>query len=91
MEEVLSVREKSEKYSDDKVIRQGEYSMYSLPRRKTLSRFTGYDLEEAYDDGGMWVINQIEEAIGHLQRNDINEPHLMLLHLNNVINKLKGK
>ena len=49
----------NEKYE----ISSSEYKNYSQTKQKELTRFDGYDIEQAYEDGGKAVLEKIMQAI----------------------------
>lgn len=47
----MNKEELAKRYADKKVEERKEYILYDLHRRKTLTTFDGYAIEEAYEDG----------------------------------------
>lgn len=55
-----TIEQLSAAYADQKVKERNEYPQYDMHRQKTLTRFDGYDIEQAHEDGmkdavkGLW-------------------------------------
>lgn len=47
----MTKQELAKQYADKKVDERREYTQYDLSKRKELTTFDGYDIEQAYDDG----------------------------------------
>ena len=47
----MSKEELSRQYADQKVKERGEYTNCDFHRRKSLTKFDGYDIEQAFEDG----------------------------------------
>jgi anaerobic ribonucleoside-triphosphate reductase len=47
----MGKEELAKQYADNKVEERKEYPLYDLRKRKELTRFDGYDIEQAYEDG----------------------------------------
>lgn len=59
----MKLEDLAKEYSDQKVEDRGEYKMCDSYRRKSLTKFDGYDVEQAYEDGGRRVLQEIDQAI----------------------------
>ena len=47
----MNKEELAKQYAERKVEERKEYPLYDLRKRKELTRFDGYDIEQAYEDG----------------------------------------
>jgi len=47
----MNKEELSRQYADQKVEERGEYTICDFHRRKSLTKFDGYDIEQAFEDG----------------------------------------
>lgn len=47
----MTKKELARQYAERKVEERKEYPLYDLRKRKELTRFDGYDIEQAYEDG----------------------------------------
>lgn len=47
----INKQELVKQYADKKVEERKEYPLYDLSKRKELTTFDGYDIEQAYEDG----------------------------------------
>ncbi len=47
----MNKEELAQQYADQKVLERNEYPLCDLRTRKELTRFDGYDIEQAFDDG----------------------------------------
>ena len=47
----MNKEELSKQYADQKVEERGEYTNCDFHRRKSLTKFDGYDIEQAFEDG----------------------------------------
>ena len=61
----MSKEELAKQYADKKVEERKEYPLYDLRKRKELTRFDGYDIEQAYEDG---YDKAVELAVGFLHK-----------------------
>ena len=61
----MSKEELAKQYADNKVEERKEYPLYDLRKRKELTRFDGYDIEQAYEDG---YDKAVELAVGFLHK-----------------------
>ena len=61
----MRVSELASKYADEKVSSDPRnlFKNYSLDKQKELTRFDGYDIEQAYEDGMLEAIRKIEFAM----------------------------
>jgi hypothetical protein len=65
MSKNMKIEDLAKEYSDKKVAESpnNEYKNYSQTKQKELTRFDGYDIEQAYEDGGKAVLEKIMQAI----------------------------
>lgn len=71
----LNAAKVAEDYANKKVIERNEYPGYDLHRQKSLTRFDGYDVEQAFEDG----LNFLKVNIWHdasKQQPEIGKPFL---------------
>lgn len=61
----MGKEELAKQYADNKVEERKEYPLYDLRKRKELTRFDGYDIEQAYEDG---YDKAVELAVGFLHK-----------------------
>lgn len=47
----MTRQELAKQYAEKKVDERKEYPLYDLRKRKELTRFDGYDIEQAFEDG----------------------------------------
>ena len=47
----MNKEELAQQYADQKVLERNEYPLCDLRTRKELTRFDGYDIEQAFEDG----------------------------------------
>lgn len=62
----MNKQELAKQYADKKVDERKEYPLYDLSKRKELTTFDGYDIEQAYEDG---FDKAVELAMGWLKNN----------------------
>lgn len=55
----------AQQYADSKVEERKEYLNYDFHRRKILTKFDGYDIEQAYEDGFDKAISCYRNLIWH--------------------------
>lgn len=51
----------------------------------------GKDSYKGFVAGALWAVEQIDQVLTHLQKNNINYPNIMLLHLNSAISEIRQK
>lgn len=61
IEHPLDAAKAAEDYANQKVIERNEYPVCDFHRRKSLTRFDGYDMEQAFEDG----LNYLKSNIWH--------------------------
>lgn len=71
----LDAAKAAEDYSKQKIVERKEYPVCDFHRRKSLTRFDGYDMEQAFEDG----LNYLKSNIWHdasKQQPEIGKPFL---------------
>ena len=56
----MKIERLSDEYAVNKVMDRHEYENYNIHKRKELTRFDGYDIEQAYEDGANAILDIIE-------------------------------
>ena len=60
-----TIEQLSKQYADKRVKDSpyNEYKGYSFTKQKELTRFDGYDIEQAYEDGANAVLEEFEKTL----------------------------
>lgn len=53
----MKKEELAQQYADQKVLGKNEYPLYDLHKRKKLTRFDGFEIEQAFEDGFIKAIS----------------------------------
>ena len=53
----MNKEELAQQYADQKVLEKNEYPLYNLHKRKELTRFDGFEIEQAFEDGFIKAIS----------------------------------
>ena len=61
----MTKEELARQYADKKVEERNEYPLYDLRKRKELTRFDGYDIEQAYEDGFDKASTSLRDNVWH--------------------------
>lgn len=64
-------------YAKEKVNERGEYPGFNIRIRKTLTRFDGFDIEQAYEEGADAVMDKILSFMA--EDNRISYEHIRTL------------
>ena len=77
-------------YSYNKVVNSpyNEYKAYSFVKQKELTRFDGYDIEQAYEDGANAVLEEFRKL---LQVSQIRSYHEVYDDIVELVKRLKGE
>ena len=61
----MTLEELARQYADQQVDEspENEYKQYSHTKQKELTRFDGYDIEQAYEDGGKRILEEIDRVL----------------------------
>ena len=77
------VSELSALYADVKVDEKREYPACDRYRRKCLTRFDGFEIEQAYEDGANAVLDKILAFMA-------DDDRISYDHIRKLINEMKG-